>query len=96
MSDHKPHEYFKLYKPKWNEKTSKYNDVCPFEKRKSGKYIICNCRKKEDKFKNMSEFKRHISHNYHKRFIENYDLIYENKKLKREIMSINKILKSYI
>ena len=80
-----------IYKPTLSNKT--YIDVSPFEKFSRNNYLcICRCREHRDTFSTLSEFKLHIGHNYHQKWLKLYDI---NTKFtsyrKKEDKRVNKI-----
>lgn len=60
------------YEPEWNVEKQQYEDVCPFEKNKSGNEHICSCRHALDVFKNKSQFDAHVKKEHHKIWMKNF------------------------
>jgi cell division protein FtsB len=62
-----------LYTPEWNPQTGRYEDKCPFEKRKPGSKMNCKCRHQDDIFNTVTQFNAHIKHQFHKDWVNNYE-----------------------
>ena len=62
-----------LYTPELNPQTGKYEDKCPFEKRKPGSKMNCNCRHQNDIFNSVSQFNAHVKHQFHKDWVNTYE-----------------------
>jgi len=62
-----------VYIPEFNPQTNKYQDKCPFEKRKAGSKMVCHCRHQDDVFNTVSQFNAHIKHQFHKDWVNAYD-----------------------
>ena len=64
---------YTVYKPEINLQTGKYEDNCPFEKRKAGSKMVCRCRHQDDMFNTVSQFNAHIKHQFHKDWVNTYE-----------------------
>ena len=68
-----------LYTPELNPQTGKYEDKCPFEKRKPGSKMNCNCRHQNDIFNSVSQFNAHVKHQFHKDWVNAYEKYHDEK-----------------
>jgi hypothetical protein len=62
------------YEPAWNPTTEKYEDVCPFEKHKTGNVNECNCRFKNDRFSTTTGYDQHVRLKSHIGWVKNFGL----------------------
>ena len=61
------------YEPEWNADHQLFEDICPFEKNKSGNEHVCCCRHNvSDIFKNKSQFDAHVKKEHHKIWMKNF------------------------
>ena len=78
-----------VYEPDFNPQTNKYQDKCPFEKRKPGNIMVCRCRHQEDTFNTVSQFHLHSKLQSHKDWVNMYGkhnehIINENETLMKD------------
>jgi len=81
-----------VYKPEWNPTTQIFENICHFEKHKSGNKYVCHCRNNDDTFKNLTEYKQHINHKYHEDWVKGYGK-YANEEIKKLTEENKQLLK---
>ena len=81
-----------VYKPEWNPNSNIFENICHFEKHKTGNKYVCHCRNNEDTFKNLTEYKQHINHKYHEVWVKGYGK-YANEEITKLTEEIKLLLK---
>ena len=81
-----------VYKPEWNPNSNIFENICHFEKHKTGNKYVCHCRNNEDTFKNLTEYKQHINHKYHEVWVKGYGK-YANEEIKKLTEENKQLLK---